>query len=169
MKTVKHYVEARLGKRIEQGSALFTWLIPFCTDLLNKFRVGSDGRTAYERITSHTCEVAQIGLAEIVDFKLETDKNSRHKADSEFNAGVCLGFAWRSTDGTLYKCRTVRRRAVDVAFSVAMTDGLDVRCEEYTLKGANTSMHVSFPRLLGETSPLRSRHEGPALFQDVFA
>ena len=60
LRTIKHYVESRLGRRIEPGSALFTCLIPFCADILNKFRVGGDGRTAYERITFHTCKVAQF-------------------------------------------------------------------------------------------------------------
>ena len=60
--------------------------------------MGGDGRAAYERITSHACKVAQIGFAEVVDFKLETDKNDRHTSDSEFNAGVFLGYAWRSTE-----------------------------------------------------------------------
>ena len=73
-------------------------MIPFCADVLNKFRVGSDGRTAYERIIAHKCEVAQVGFCEVVDFKLETDKNHRHKADTEFSEGVFLGLAWRSTE-----------------------------------------------------------------------
>ena len=72
LRTIKHDGGSRLGKRIEPGSALVTWLIPFCADILNKFRVGVDGRTACERITSHTCKVAQIGFVEVVDFKLET-------------------------------------------------------------------------------------------------
>ena len=107
-------------------------------------RAGGDGRTACESITSLACKVAQIGFAEVVDFKLETDKNHRHKSDSEVSVGVFLGCAWRSTEylvashGIVSKCRTVRRRADDVAFSVEMTDGLDVRFEEYTLKGAKT-------------------------------
>ena len=29
LRTVKHYVESRLGKCIEPGFALFTWLMPF--------------------------------------------------------------------------------------------------------------------------------------------
>ena len=98
LRPVKHDVESRLGKRIEPRSALFTWLMPCCADILDKFRVGSDGRTAYERITSHTCKVAQIGFAEIVDFKVETDKKNIHKMDSEFGVGVFLGYAWRSTE-----------------------------------------------------------------------
>ena len=81
LKTVKHCVESRPGRRIEPGRALPTWLTPCCANILNKFRVGGDGRTAYERITSHACKVAQIGFAEVVDFKLETDKNNRQTAD----------------------------------------------------------------------------------------
>ena len=44
------------------------------------------------------CKVVQIGVVEIVDFKLETDKNTRHKANSEFNEGVFLRFAQRSPE-----------------------------------------------------------------------
>ena len=82
LRTIKHFDESRLGIRIAPGSALFSWLIPYSADILNKFRVGADGRTAYERITSHACKVAQVGFAEVVDFKLETDKNNRRKAES---------------------------------------------------------------------------------------
>ena len=67
---------------------MFSWLIPFCADILNKFRVGKDGRTAYERITSHKCKAAQVGFGEIVHFKRETEKNNRHKAASESHVGV---------------------------------------------------------------------------------
>ena len=169
LRTIKHYVETRVAKTIEPGSALFTWLIPFCADILNKFRIGSDGRTAYERITSHSCKVAQIGFAEIVDFKLETDKNNRLKADSEFNVGIFLGYAWRSTEylvaskGIVFKCRTVRRRADDVAYDAEMINELSVRYDEYTLKGAKTSLHVSFPKGTGGVAPAPTPTRGPGI------
>ena len=105
----------------------------------------------------------------MVDFKLETDKSNRQKADSYFIVGVFLGYAWRSTaylvasNGTIYKCRTVRLRADDVAFSVAMTDVLDVRFEDYTLKGAKTSMHVSFPKAAGGDVPAQIQKRGPGI------
>ena len=69
LRTIKHHVEARIGCRIEPGGALRSWLIPSCADFINKFRVGADGRTAYERITARACKVAQVGFAETVDFK----------------------------------------------------------------------------------------------------
>ena len=109
---MKRFVESSIGNCIEPGSALFTWLIPFCSDILNKFRVESDGRTAYERMTSHTFQVAQIGFAKIVDFKLETDKKNRHKADSESSVGVFLVFAWRSTEYLVASNGTIRNTHV---------------------------------------------------------
>ena len=50
---------------------------------MNIFRIGSDVRTAYERITEHKCRHTVVGFAESVDFILETDKGDRHKATPE--------------------------------------------------------------------------------------
>ena len=141
LRTIKHYVESRLGTRIAPGGAICSWLIHYCAGILNKFKVGADGRTAYEIITSHTCKVAQVGFAEVVDFKLETDKNNRHKADSEFIEGVVLGYAWRSTEylvavgDTIYQCRTIKRRADEVAYDRKLIYCIAARLEDFVLKG----------------------------------
>ena len=76
---------------------LFSWLIPFCADIMNKFRVGPDGRTAYEKTTEHKCRSMIIGFGESVDYIIETDKGARHKADSRVHQGIFLGYVWRST------------------------------------------------------------------------
>ena len=121
--------------------------------------MGSDGRTAYERITSHVCKVAQIGFAETVDFKVETDKNDRRKADSEFAEGVFLGYAWRSTEylvavgDHIYQCRTVKRRADEIAYNHSLIENLNVRFEDFVLKGARTTAHVHRPKAAGGDSP----------------
>ena len=152
IRTIKHFVESKIGGRIEPGGALFSWLIPFCADIVNKFRVGNDGRTAYERITAHKCKVAQVGFGEVVDFKVETDKNNRLKADSEFSVGVFLGYSWRSTEylvaseDMIYKCRTIRRRADEVAYDPKMIGAVIARFEDFVLKGAKTTLKVSFPK-----------------------
>ena len=52
LRTIKHHDESRLGICIEPGGAVCSWLIPYCADILNKFRIGTDGRTAYGHITS---------------------------------------------------------------------------------------------------------------------
>ena len=92
LRTIKHFTEARLGKRITADGALFSWLIPYCADILNKFRLGSDGRTQYERVTSHKSKHFVIGVGEVVDFILETTKAAgiRHIAEwaKEYSLGM---------------------------------------------------------------------------------
>ena len=134
LRTIKHFSEWRIGKRVEPGSALFNWLIPFCADILNKFRVGGDGRTAYERIMSYACNVA------LIDFEKSLTSNSRQTRMTEIDeiarsTRACYWrYDWRSTEylvaskGVSYKCRTVRRRADDIAFNAARIVNLGARC-----------------------------------------
>ena len=111
-----------MKKRIEIDGVLFPWLVPFCAEIIHKYKVRSDGRTAYERITGHKCRELVIGFAEHVDFLLETDKTNMHKGDSRVKKGIFLGYTWRSTEyiiGTAdgnNKCRTVRRRPEETSY-----------------------------------------------------
>ena len=82
VRTIKHFTESRLKRRIVIDGVLFSWLVPFCAEIMNKYKVGADGRTAYEKITGHKCRHQVVGFAEAVDFILETDKKNVHKADS---------------------------------------------------------------------------------------
>ena len=119
MRTTKHYAESKLGRTIEVSGVLFSWLIPFVTDVANKFKIGADGRTPYERITGHKCKHIAIGFAENVDFMLEHNKGNQHKADSKLMTGIFLGYIWKTTEyivGTadgIYKCRTIRRKNIE--------------------------------------------------------
>ena len=90
-------------------------------------------------------KAAQVGFGEFVDFKLETDENNRQKADSEFNVGVFLGYAWRSTEypvsmgDSAYKCRTARPRADSEAVDPKPTDAVTVRYEDF-IKGSRINI-----------------------------
>ena len=134
-----------LGKRIEVGGVLFSWLIPYVTEIMNKFKVGSDGRTAYERITGHKCRHIGVGFGECVNFMLETDQWNRHKADSELMSGVFLGYVWRTTEyivGTkdgIFKCRTVRRKNVENAYDPNCVEYLTTSYNDYVMKDARTT------------------------------
>ena len=134
-----------MKKRIETDSVLFSWLIPFCTDIMNKYRVGADGRTAYERITGHKCRHQVIGFAEAVDFILEPDKRNMHKGDSRVMKGIFLGYEWRTTEYLvgnaegMFKCRTVGRRAEEAGYDPECGGYLKIPYDEYVMKGARTT------------------------------
>ena len=88
LRNIKHCTEEKLKKNIDIDRVLYSWLEPFCSDSMNKFHVGSDGRTAYEKITEHKCKSIIIGFGESIDYALETDKGSMHKADSRVHQGI---------------------------------------------------------------------------------
>jgi hypothetical protein len=170
LRTIKHFTEEKLGKRIEVDGVLFSWLIPYCTEILNKFRVGPDGRTAYERIVEHKCRHAVFGFAESIDFILENSKKDMHKADSRVHHGIFLGYIWRTTEYIVgnkhgvFKCRTVRRRAEEVGYDPDCTEYLTVTHDDYVMKGAKSSPGVSFPTIDPDNNgaiPVRGREFVP--------
>ena len=133
----------------------------------NKYRFGSDGRTAYEIITGHKCRHQVMGFAEAVDFILEPVKGIVHKAVTRVKKGIFLGYKWRTTEylvGTdegIYKCRTVRRRAEEVSYDSNCVDFLTIPYDEYILKGARTKPHsgnvrINVPEASAEV-PVRAR------------
>ena len=153
LRTTKHYAEHKLGKKIEVSGVLFSWLIPYVTEIMNKFKLGTDGRTAYERITGHKCRHIAVGFAENVSFMLEPDKNNLHKAESRLMSGIFLGYVWRSTEyivGTqdgIYKCRTIRRKNVENSYDASCFDFLKTTYNDYVMKDARTT--VAVPRFPG--------------------
>ena len=95
MRVLKHYMERKLEKHVSADSVLLSWLIPWVTESLNKFRVGSDGLTCYERMTKHKCKHAVYGFAESVIWQLPPDKSNRDKLDGDFVDGIFVGVVWK--------------------------------------------------------------------------
>ena len=130
---------------------LFLWLVPYVADTLNKYKVGIDGVTAYERITGHKCCHVVLGFAETVGCICETEKGNQHKANSRVGVGVFLGYVWRTSEyfiGTkdgVVRCRTIKRRAEEASYDVECFEYLKITYDEYIFKGARTKQHVSTP------------------------
>ena len=109
---------------------------------MNNFKFGSDGRTAYERITENKCRHDITSFAEVVDYILETDKTKRFKADSRVGKGIFLGYTWRFTEyvvGTkdcVCKYHTIRRRAEELAYDPDCMDYLKVTYSDFFFRGA---------------------------------
>ena len=103
-----------------------------------------------------------------MDYIPETDKGKQFKADSRVGTGVFLGYVWRSTEyliGTpegIFRCRTVRRRAEEIAYNASCFDFLDTNYDEYIMKGAKTRLHISEPvGMANEEIPTRGRDFAP--------
>ena len=130
---------------------------------MNKYKIGPDGCTAYEKITGHKCRQVVIGFAEVVDYILEPSKAHMHKADTQVIQGVLLGYEWRTTEYTIgtvdgiFKCRTVRRRAEQIAYDPECMNCINASYDDYTLEGARTTPIVKFAPAGGEVGPVPTR------------
>ena len=112
---------------------IYSWLVPLCADIMSQSKTGSDGRTAYEKLTGHKCKQVAIGFAEVADYILEPSKGHMHKADTRVMKGVFLRYEWRTTE-----------------YIVGTADGTDcmhylkLSCGECILEGARTNHVVRF-------------------------
>ena len=58
-------IETRINEMLSVRHLLFAWLVEFCADLHNRFQIGSDGKTAHQRLKgTHSSQVmVEFGTA----------------------------------------------------------------------------------------------------------
>ena len=86
-RTLKDHLEDRMGESLDPRSQILTWLVDYCSTLLNLFHIGSDGMSAYQRNKGKTWKVELPPFGEIVEFKRRTNS----KLESRWETGVYLG------------------------------------------------------------------------------
>ncbi len=63
VRTLRDALESRIGTRIEGKDHIFTWLVRHAAASMNRYQVGSDGKTSHERLRGRKCrrDVAEFG------------------------------------------------------------------------------------------------------------
>ena len=82
---------------------MIPWMVQWAGDVVQKFHVRSDGRTAYEDMTKHRVKHIVAGFGENVQFKIATDKQDQDKYDGEWDEGYFVGVASRSSECLVVK------------------------------------------------------------------
>ena len=122
LRVLKFHSERGIKRQLPSSCALFSWLISWTSEVMNKFKVQSDGRTAYERITKHRCNDVVVGFGESVLWQQAQDKGARDKLEGDWRDGIFLGVIWRTTEyliGTeegIFKCRTMKQKVAGNAY-----------------------------------------------------
>ena len=86
------------------------WIIEYSAFLLNRFEVGHDGKTAYERLMGKKAKVLGIAFGEMANWRT---KPATGKLDSMWDDGVYLGVSDELKVGNksgVWKTRTLRRK-----------------------------------------------------------
>ena len=87
-RTLKDHLEDRMGESLDPRSQILTWLVDYCSTLLNLFHIGSDGMSAYQRNEGKTWKVELPPFGEIVKFKRRTKSNLEPRWDIGVYVGV---------------------------------------------------------------------------------
>ena len=94
IRVLKLALENRLGVKITATHPIMAWLATHAGDLLNKFVVGSDGKTSYELIKGKKFNKALVEFGEKVMYR--RGKLNKHKLEARWEEGIFLGFDWRT-------------------------------------------------------------------------
>jgi hypothetical protein len=125
-RTLRHHVEHRMKKTVPNGSPLSTWLVTWSADVINKFRVQGNGRTAYELTTQHKCKHLVVGFGEKVHFQHTLVDKNQYKKD----VGMFLGMVVRcntyliGTSEGIYASPHVMKFQDDQAYDPTLIDDI---------------------------------------------
>ena len=126
VRMLRHHLESRIKVKIDNDSAIMTWLVTWAADVLTRYKVHGTGRTSYEHTTGHRGIKPIAACGENIMFKYTSDKNKRDKMDSEWDSGFFVGINPKTTEYLIAKelaCSPVRRFA-------------DYRTTRHTMQGS---------------------------------
>ena len=114
-RVLKLDLEHRLTTRLEVTCPVFAWLVEHAVDLHNKFLVGSDGKTAYERLKGKKYHGEVLPCASPVMLRVSEKVLGGVMAERWYE-GVWLGKRFhteehlvaRATDGVVVRTRSVQ-------------------------------------------------------------
>ena len=112
-------LEDRWGVKLDSKHPVFTWMAEYAAVLLNRFEVGRDGKTAFERCKGKKSKTLGLEFGEGLLWKRKPSGGALGKLSCLWEDGIYLGV--KSTTGEIiignnegiWKARTVQRKPVE--------------------------------------------------------
>ena len=82
-------------RQMPSTCAMLSWLITWAAEIMNKFKVQQDGRTAYEATAKHECSHLIVGFGEHIRWQLTPQKPVPDMLDGDWRDGIFLGVIWK--------------------------------------------------------------------------
>ena len=119
-------MEKRFGDNFPVLHAVYSWILRHSGWLLNRFCVGRDGYTAFQRYKGR---IYNGEVCDLFEFKVPSPEEA--KPDDRFLLGVWIGKTSRGDDHLIFdgdevqKCRTVKRRPEYLRWDRVRVDAID--------------------------------------------
>ena len=106
--------ETQIGRRVDPREPIVSHIPEYASFLLNRLKVGKDGRTAYERCKGKKATILGLEFGEKVLYKVRTEAKMA-KLRSRWEYGIFIGVRqrsheiWIATPDKTFAARSVRR------------------------------------------------------------
>ena len=91
-RTIKLAFESHTGATVPSDHNIVPWIIEYAGALLNRYSVGQDGKTGYERLKGKAASMPGLEFGERVHWRSNVPaKDRKNKLDSAWKNGVFLG------------------------------------------------------------------------------
>ena len=123
IRTIRSSVEDKTGKPIKLSDTIVPWIVRHAGYILTRCKVGSDGKTAMQRMKGRKTNAPWVPFGEAVLFKLPKVPKMPGDFRDRFEEGIWVGFITRSgehlvaTDRGVFKVSSVMRRSEDKRWS----------------------------------------------------
>ena len=145
IRTLQHMVERKTGKPMNPKCHAMTWLIEHVGQVISRCKVGTDGKTPYERVKGKSASALMLAWGERVLYMPSTtnkEEKKRSKGDYRYLFGVYLGINAESNDcwigtetGKIVTARSIRRVTEEEKWRAEAIEGVrglpwDLKCEK---------------------------------------
>ena len=119
IRVLKDTLEMRLEVQISSNHNILSWLVEFAGTVVNRYEVGRDGKTPYERLRGKQLRLIGFEFGEKVNFRRTAVGARMEKLDSLWSDGVFPGYPSISgeivvgTKNGVFTTRTVQRKAYE--------------------------------------------------------
>ena len=168
-RTLKMSLERKINKCIPSRHPIMTWLIEHVADLLSKYGVGKDGRTAYERIRGKRYHGEMIEFGRRI-FHMNPGKPQGGSMKERWSEGTFVGKRFSSDeymvvldDGKLIKARSVKLLPESQSWNAGVLENLtSTPWKEQAVKEETEVIHKTV--FAEKTEP---KVEGPTVYDGI--
>ena len=97
IRVLRASLETKINAKLPGTHAVTTWLVEHCADLLNKYQLGDDGRTAYHRLRGKIWKHEMVEFGEKVHYRVNMKSLPKeYKLEGRWGEGFFMGVKWRT-------------------------------------------------------------------------
>ena len=164
-RTYKLALERRLGQRVPDDSVTMQWLVEWAATMHRRYKVGTDGRTAFQRIRGKTADRAIAEFGErVLGQELRAGDDQRDNTEARYEEGAVMGIDERTDDIVIHTAEglkrwlNLRRRPWDEQWSAPLALGVEMGPGEFY----HSNLHRRQQRVINAAEPTTAASAQPA-------